>query len=88
MDAMLHSIQSRLIFPSWTSRVRSPSPAFPFIGLRACGFSKYSIYSVKGVVRDITSARTGGTLYDRIWPQRAGEHAPGVNRVVDSDRPS
>jgi len=51
MDAMLHSFQSRLIFPSWTSRVRSPSPAFRLIYLRAFRFRKYSKYSVKEVVR-------------------------------------
>src|SRR5688572_11318739 len=40
--------QTASIFPSWTSRVRSPSPAFSFIDLRAYRFRKYSKYSVKG----------------------------------------
>jgi hypothetical protein len=39
--------QTASIFPSWTSRVRSPSPAFSFIDLRAYRFRKYSKYSVK-----------------------------------------
>src|SRR5688572_22244309 len=44
--------QTASIFPSWTSRVRSPSPAFRFIDLRAYRFWKYSKYSVKKQMRE------------------------------------
>jgi hypothetical protein len=62
MDAMLHSVQSRLSFPSWTSRVRSPSPAFRFIDLQACRFRKYTKYSVNEVVRAWTSLCSDASL--------------------------
>jgi hypothetical protein len=42
-------------FRPWTSRVRSPSPAFRFIDLQAYRFWKYSKYSVKGMMRRISA---------------------------------
>ena len=47
--------QSNTSFPSWTSRVRSPSPAFRFIDLRTYRFRKYSKYSVKGMMLGISA---------------------------------
>ena len=52
----LLGLRSAADFPSWTSRVRSPSPAFSFKQLRAFVFCQYSIYSVKEVVRPSRTA--------------------------------
>jgi len=61
-------------FRPWTSRVRSPSPAFSFIDLQAYRFRKYSKYSVKGMMlrnsRSYEPARV--CKLDHLQPSTAG----------------
>jgi hypothetical protein len=55
IGAVVLCFQLNANFPSWTSRVRSPSPAFSFKELRAFQFWKYSKYSVKGMMLRISA---------------------------------
>src|SRR5215831_4601190 len=46
MDAEVLYLQLTSNFPSWTSRVRSPSPALKINNLGIPNFTRYSVYSV------------------------------------------